>query len=161
MSSSAKPIPEGHQTVTPHLIVRGAQQAIAFYQRAFGAEELSRLLAPNGRILHAELKLGDTIFYLCDEFGDATRSPHAFGGSPVTIHLWVEDVDATFAEAVEAGSKVIMPVADTFWGDRYGKVKDPFGHEWSLATRLEDLTPEEIAQRAEGYFSQDGSFDGQ
>lgn len=159
-SKKVHPIPRGHHAVAPHLIVRGARTAIAFYQRAFGAEELSRMPAPDGRILHAELRIGDAVFSLCDEFGDALRSPHALGGTSVVVHLWVENVDAVFAEAIEAGSKVLMPVADMFWGDRQGKVKDPFGHEWSIATRVEDLKPEEIARRAEGHLGEDGTFDG-
>jgi PhnB protein len=149
-----KPIPEGHHTITPHLVVRGGAEAIAFYKKAFGAEELGRSPGPDGMsIMHAGLKIGDSILFLNDEFPDmGCRSPQALGGSPITLHLYVKDVDAVFKQAVAAGAQVRMPVTDMFWGDRYGQVTDPFGHVWALATHIEDLTREEIEKRANTAF---------
>jgi uncharacterized glyoxalase superfamily protein PhnB len=146
----AKPIPDGYQTVIPHLVIKGAAEAIEFYKKAFGATELSRMPMPDkdGRmkIGHAELQLGDSKVFLAEEFPDyGSVGPN--GSSPVTIHLYVEDVDAVFAKAVEAGATVTMPPADMFWGDRYGKLVDPFGHHWSLSTHKEDLTPEQVQER--------------
>jgi uncharacterized glyoxalase superfamily protein PhnB len=155
MAKAAKPIPKPFHTVTPHLAVRGADRAIAFYKRAFGAEEVMRMPAPNGNgILHAELKIGDSMMFLSDEFPEmGCRSPQSLGGSTASLHLYVEDVNAAFHRAVTAGAQVRMPVTDMFWGDRFGKVADPFGHEWGLATHTEDLTPEEIAKRAAAFFA--------
>ena len=152
MTSRAKPIPTGFHTLTPHLVVKGASQAIEFYKKAFGAEEIGRMPAPDGKtIMHADLKIGDSHVFLVDEFPQMDcRSPQSIGGSPVTIHMYVEDVDAAFGKAVAAGAKVRMPLADMFWGDRYGILADPFGHSWSLATHKEDLTPKEISARAQG-----------
>jgi PhnB protein len=151
MSSQIKPIPDGFHTLTAHLVVKGASQAIEFYKKAFGAEELGRLTGPNGNsVMHADLKIGDSHIFLVDEFPEMDcRGPESIGGTPVTIHMYVEDVDAAFAKAVTAGAKVQMPLADMFWGDRYGVVTDPFGHSWSLASHKEDLTQEEIAKRAQ------------
>jgi PhnB protein len=151
MSSQIKPIPEGFHTLTAHLVVKGASQAIEFYKKAFGAEELGRLAGPNGNsVMHADLKIGDSHIFLVDEFPEIDcRGPESIGGTPVTIHMYVEDVDAAFDKAVAAGAKVQMPLADMFWGDRYGVVTDPFGHSWSLASHKEDLTREEIAKRAQ------------
>jgi uncharacterized glyoxalase superfamily protein PhnB len=143
-------VPDDFHTITPHLVVRGVARAIEFYRRAFGADELYRNTAPDGRaIMHAELLLGDSRFLVNDEFPDwGVLAPPSLGGSPVTLHLYVEDVDAVFQSAVDAGAEVVMPVADAFWGDRYAIVKDPFGHRWSIASRIEDLSPQEIQQRA-------------
>jgi PhnB protein len=151
MTSQIKPIPDGFHTLTAHLIVKGASQAIEFYKKAFGAEELGRLTGPNGNsVMHADLKIGDSHIFLVDEFPEIDcRGPESIGGTPVTIHMYVEDVDAAFDKAVAAGAKVQMPLADMFWGDRYGVVTDPFGHSWSLASHKEDLTREEIAKRAQ------------
>jgi PhnB protein len=151
MSSQIKPIPEGFHTLTAHLVVKGASQAIEFYKKAFGAEEVGRLTGPNGNsVMHADLKIGDSHIFLVDEFPEIDcRGPESIGGTPVTIHMYVEDVDAAFDKAVAAGAKVQMPLADMFWGDRYGVVTDPFGHSWSLASHKEDLTREEIAKRAQ------------
>ena len=151
MSSQIKPIPDGFHTLTPHLVVKGASQAIEFYKKAFGAEELGRLTGPNGNsVMHADLKIGDSHIFLVDEFPEMDcRGPQSIGGTPVTIHMYVEDVDAAFDKAVAAGATEQMPVADMFWGDRYGVLTDPFGHSWSLASHKEDLTPEEIAKRAQ------------
>ena len=151
MSSRVKPIPSGFHTLTPHLVVKGASQAIEFYKKAFGAEELGRMPGPDGKsIMHADLKIGDSHVLLVDEFPEmGCRGPHSIGGTAVTIHMYVEDVDAAFDKAVAAGAQVRMPLADMFWGDRYGVLADPFGHAWSMATHKEDLTPEEIGKRAQ------------
>jgi len=155
MAGKVKPIPDGCHTVTPHLIVRGADKAIDFYKKAFGAKELSRCPGPNGKLMHAEIQIGNSHVYLGEEFPDmGCKSPQAYNGSPVTIHLYVEDVDASYKKAVAAGAQVTMPVSDMFWGDRYGKVKDPFGHEWSIATHKEDLTPKEMEKRMADAFAQ-------
>jgi PhnB protein len=155
MTTSIKPIPEGHHTLTPHLVVKGASEAIEFYKKAFGAEELTRLPGPDGKsIMHAALKIGDSRLFLVDEFPQmGSVGPLSLGGSPVFIHVFVEDVDTVFDQAVSAGAEVRMPLVDAFWGDRYGQLVDPFGHKWSLATHKEDLTPEEISKRAEAAFS--------
>ena len=152
MSTKVKPIPAGFHALTPHLVVKGASRAIEFYKKAFGAEEVGRLCAPDGKsIMHADLKIRDSHIFLVDEFPQMNcRGPESIGGTPVTIHLYVEDVDAAFSRAVAAGAQVRMPLADMFWGDRYGIVADPFGHTWSLSTHKEDLTPEQIRQRAQG-----------
>ncbi|WP_179404195.1 VOC family protein [Burkholderia guangdongensis] len=147
MSTSVKPIPEGMHTVTPHLICAGAADAIAFYARAFGAVELTRLPGPDGRLMHAMLSIGDSKVMLVDEMPEhGALGPNALKGTPVCIHLYVPDVDATLAQAVAAGATVTMPVGDMFWGDRYGQIVDPFGHRWSIATHTRDLTPEQIRQ---------------
>jgi PhnB protein len=144
-----QPVDDFH-TITPHLIVRDAPRAIEFYTRAFGAAELYRNLAPDGKsVMHAELMLGDSRFLLHDEFPDRNlMSPLAFQGTGVTLHLYVDDVDAVFAAAVAAGAETLMPVEDCFWGDRYGILKDPFGHRWSVATRMKDLSPGDLQKRA-------------
>jgi PhnB protein len=154
MTHPIKAIPEGMHTITPHLVVKGASQAIEFYKKAFGAEELFRLPWPDGNsIMHAQLRIGDSALFLVDEMpGMGSRGPEIGSGSPVTIHLFVEDVDAVFGAALAAGAEQRMPPADMFWGDRWGKLVDPFGHEWSVATHKEDLTPEEIGQRAQVAF---------
>jgi PhnB protein len=155
MTNRIKPIPEGFHTLTPHLVVKGASQAIEFYKKALGAEEIVRMPGPDGKsVMHAELKIGDSRLFLVDEFPDmGALGPHGIGGTPVTIHVYVEDADAIFNQAVAAGAEVRMPIADAFWGDRYGLIVDPFGHKWSFATHKEDLTPEEIAKRAQAAFS--------
>lgn len=138
------PVPQGMHTVTPHLVCAGAAEAIRFYAEAFGASELTRLPGPDGRLMHAMLQLGDSKIMVVDEMPEwGVLGPRALKGSPVTLHLFVADVDAAVARAVDAGARVTMPVADMFWGDRYGKVEDPFGHQWSLATHLRDVTMEE------------------
>ncbi len=149
MTSRVKPIPEGYHTATPYLVVKDAANAIEFYKKAFGATELMRMTQPDGRVAHAEIKIGDSPIMLADEFPEmGARSPQALGGSPVSIFLYVEDVDALANQAVAAGAKVLMPVQDQFWGDRYGKLADPFGHLWSVATHKEDVAPEEVKKRA-------------
>ena len=140
-------IPRGMHTVTPHLICAGAAEAIEFYKQAFDAEELTRMPGQNGKLMHASVRIGDSVVMLTDEFPDwGALGPTALHGTPVTIHLYVEDVDAFAARAVAAGAKLKMPVADMFWGDRYGQLEDPFGHRWSVATHVRDVTPEEIQQ---------------
>ena len=148
------PVPEDVHTITPQLVVSGVSDAIAWYQKALGAHELLRNAAPDGRIMHAELLLGDSRFFVVDEFPDSMRSPAALGGSPVTLHLYVADVDALFERAVGAGASILMPVADQFWGDRYGMLTDPFGHRWSIASRIEDLSPKALHERAESWSRQ-------
>ena len=149
MGSAVKSIPEGYHSVTPYLIVQGAVRAIEFYRRAFGARELFRMMQPDGRVGHAELEIGDSRVMLADEHPEmGVRSPQTIGGSPVTIHLYVEDVDATVARAAAAGATVTRPVADQFYGDRNGGLTDPFGHVWYVATHVEDLSMEELGRRA-------------
>jgi uncharacterized glyoxalase superfamily protein PhnB len=155
---AVKPIPEGFHTLTPHIIVNDAAKAIDFYKKAFSAEEVLRLPGPGGKIMHAEIKIGDSPVMIAEEYPDmGVRSPLAIGGSAVTLNLYVPDVDKVFNQAVSAGATAAMPVADQFWGDRYGKLTDPFGHHWSVATHTEDLTAEQIAERAQAAFSQGAS----
>jgi PhnB protein len=149
MTNKVKPIPEGYHTATPYLIVTGAAKAIEFYKSAFGADEIMRMPQPDGRIGHAEIKIGDSTIMLADEFPEmGARSPQSLGGSPVSILLYVEDVDTVFAQAVAAGAKVQRPLADQFYGDRTGGVTDPFGHVWYIATHKEDVSEEEMKKRA-------------
>jgi PhnB protein len=157
MAKQVRAIPEGHHTVTPYLIVGDAAGALAFYKKAFGTEELMRIAAPNGKIGHAEIRIGDSVIMLADEHPDMNaRGPHAFGGSPVSIHLYVEDVDAVAGQAIAAGATVIRPVQDQFYGDRSGSFTDPFGHSWHVATHKEDLTREELDKRVKTAMAQHG-----
>jgi uncharacterized glyoxalase superfamily protein PhnB len=149
-------VPEHMHTITPHLVLKGAGEAIDFYKKAFGAIKHYRMPMPDGRaIMHAEIQIGDSRFFLNDEMMGA-KSPQSLGGSPVTIHLQVEDVDALWNQAVAAGCQVAMPLADMFWGDRYGLLIDPFGHNWSMASHIEDVPPEEMGQRAQAAMAQMG-----
>ena len=149
MTNKVKPIPEGYHTATPYLIVKDAARAIEFYKKAFGATELMRMPGTGGKIGHAEIKIGDSPIMLADEVpGMGFRSPESLGGSPISILLYVEDVDVVFSEALAAGAKVQRPVADEFYGDRTGGVTDPFGHVWYIATHKEDVSPEEMTKRA-------------
>ena len=149
MSSKPKPIPEGFHAVTPYLCVSGAADALEFYKKAFGAKEIMRMADPSGKVGHAEIQIGDSIIMLADEYPEMNfRSPRTLGGSPVTIHLYVEDVDTIVNQAVSAGGKIVRPVADQFYGDRSGVVEDPFGHSWNVSTHVEDIAPEEIEKRA-------------
>ncbi len=153
MTSPAKPIPDGYSAATPYLCVKGAAAAIEFYKKAFGATESMRLGMPGGKIGHAEIKIGKAPIMLADEFPEmSVVSPQTLGGSPVTIHLYVEDVDAIAGQAVAAGAKVLRPVEDQFYGDRAGKLEDPFGHVWWIATHKEDVSPEEMQKRATALF---------
>jgi len=154
MSHPVRPIPEGYSTLTPYLIVKKAAEAIDFYKRAFGATETVRLENPDGSILHAELQIGDSPLMLTDECPEMqARSPESLGGSATSLFVYVQDVDAAFRRAIEAGATPSMEPSDQFWGDRYGRLVDPFGHVWSLATHIEDVTPEEIRERARTAFA--------
>jgi PhnB protein len=146
---ATKPIPEGYHTVSPYLAVEDASAAIEYYKRAFGAKERVRMDAPGGKIGHAELEIGDSVIMLSDPFPQSsTKPPKELGGTSVNVFLYVEDVDEVVKQAVDAGAKVTMEVADQFWGDRFGSMEDPFGHSWSIATHVEDVPPEEIEERA-------------
>lgn len=152
----AKPIPEGHHSITPYLMVKDAAQAIEFYKRAFGAQEIDRMTGPGGTgVMHAEIKIGDSRVMLSDEFpGAGCRSPQSLNGTTCQFHLYVPDVDSAYQQAISAGATSIMPAADMFWGDRYAKLSDPFGHQWGLATHKEDVSPQEMKKRAEAFFAQ-------
>ncbi len=155
MPAKVNPVPEGYRTVTPYLIIRDAAKAIEFYKKALGAQEIFRMPMPNGKLAHAEIKIGDSMIMMADENPEwGASSPQALNGTPVGIFLYVPDVDATYKQAVDAGATPTMPPADMFWGDRYGKLKDPFGHEWSVGTHKEDVSPEEIGRRQEAFFAQ-------
>ncbi len=147
---AVSPIPPGQHTVTPHLILRNARAAIDFYKNAFGAIEIMCMPGPDGKgVMHAEIKIGDSFVYLAEEWpGMPMASPEKYGGTTVSIHLYVKDADALFNQAVAAGAKVAMPLMNMFWGDRFGKVTDPFGHSWSIATHVEDVPPDEMGKRA-------------
>jgi uncharacterized glyoxalase superfamily protein PhnB len=146
--AKAAPVPPGFHTVTPHLVIRGATEAIEFYKKAFGAEVKGVMPGPGGKVMHGEIRIGDSTIMLNDEFPEmGAKAPTTLGGSPVNLHIYVPDCDALWNRAVAAGAKVTMPLADMFWGDRYGTLTDPFGHKWSIATHKEDLTPEEIGKR--------------
>lgn len=153
MTSRVKPIPEGHHTVTPYLAIKGAAQALEFYKRAFGATETYRLMLPDGRVGHAEIRLGDSLIMLADEFPEyGGKAPGTLGGSPVSLHLYVEDVDAFVKKAVAAGATENKPVTDQFYGDRSGQLEDPFGHQWWVATHKEDVPQAEMQKRVEAMF---------
>jgi PhnB protein len=154
MAAQVKRVPEGLHTVTPHLTVRDGVKLIEFYKQAFGAKEIRRSVAPDGKaLLHAELQIGDSRIFLNDEFPEmGSRSPLAFNGTSVQIHLYVEDVDTLYERATSAGAKVVMPLADQFWGDRYGVIEDPSGHRWAVASRFQDMTPEQMKQAAAAVF---------
>lgn len=148
MPAQVKPIPQGYHSVTPYLSLSDAARAIDFYKRAFGAQEVMRMDAPGGKIGHAEIKIGDSMIMLADEMpGSGCRSPQSLGGTTAGVFLYVENVDAVFNQAVSAGAQVDTPLADMFWGDRYGRLKDPFGHSWSVATHKEDVAPAEMSKR--------------
>jgi uncharacterized glyoxalase superfamily protein PhnB len=148
--SEVKPIPDGIHTLTPHLVCAGAADAIEFYKKAFNAVELSRLPGPDGRMMHASVKIGDSTLMLNDEFPEwGGVGPKTLNGSPVTIHMYVENVDAVVAQAEAAGAKVTMAPTESFWGDRYAQLEDPFGHHWSIATHTRDLSDEEIQKGME------------
>ena len=149
---NVKPIPDGYHTVTPYLVQEDADAAIAFYKEAFGAEEIYRMPSPDGRLMHAEIRIGDSIIMLSSEFpemGGTARSPKSAGCHTGSLLILTEDADAAFKRAIDAGATSVMPLENMFWGDRYGKVKDPFGHEWQIATHIEDVSPEEMQKRVE------------
>ncbi len=147
--------PRGYHTVTPSIIVRTGAKAIEFYKRAFGAEEVNRMEGPGGSIMHAEIRIGDSLIMLSEENEQwGTKSPLSTNGNPGSLHIYVSDADASFKRAIDAGAAVAYPLEDAFWGDRYGKVRDPFGHEWGIATRVKDLSDEEMKQAAEAWMTQ-------
>jgi PhnB protein len=148
MAGKVKPIPEGYQVLTPYLVCKDAARAIEFYRNVLGATEKMRMPAPDGKVGHAELQFGSSQLMLADEYPEmGYRGPQAFGGSPVTLHLYVDDVDAVFKRAVSAGAKERQPVENKFYGDRSGTIEDPFGHTWNLSTHIEDVSPEEMEKR--------------
>jgi uncharacterized glyoxalase superfamily protein PhnB len=153
MNKPVKPVPEDFRTITPHLVVRGVARAVEFYRKAFGAEELYRNLGPDGvSVMHSELLLGDSRFFVNDEFPElGVLAPDGERGTGVTLHLYVPDVDAFHARAVAAGVEILLPLDNYFWGDRYFILKDPFGHRWSVASRIEDLSPDQIHERAKAF----------
>jgi PhnB protein len=154
MATKAQAIPKGYHTVTPSLVVDGAAKALDFYKKALEAEELSRFPGPDGSIMHAEIRIGDSRIMLGDEMPEqGGKGPKSYGGTPVSFFIYRENVDAAWKRAVEAGGKPIMPLADQFWGDRAGCFEDPFGHRWWLAQHVQDLTPEELRKAAESFFS--------
>ena len=159
--ASPNPIPKGEERAIPHLVVDNAAAAIEFYKKAFGATETMRMPAPDGRrLFHAEVRIGQSVIYLCDDFpemcGGTSSTPKAFGGTPVTIHHYVADCDAIIERAGKAGAKVIREPEDMFWGDRYAMVRDPYGHSWSIATHIADRSPEEMAKLAAQAFEEGG-----
>ena len=155
MAAKVNPIPKGFHTVTSHLVIHDATKAIEFYQKAFGAKVLEVHNMPNGKVMHAAIKIGDTVMMLADEFpGAPAASPHTLGRTTDVLHIYTKDSDAFFNRAVEAGASVVMPITDMFWGDRYGQVKDPFGHMWAIATRKENLSKAELAKRSAAAFAE-------
>jgi PhnB protein len=145
---AVKPIPEGYRTLTPYLVVRDAARAMDFYKKAFGATEHFSMKAPDGRVAHAEMKIGDSMIMISDEFpGANVKSPQSIGGTTVSVFLYSDDVDALFKRATQAGANTEMAPADMFWGDRFGKLMDPFGHSWAIATHKEDVSPQEMEKR--------------
>ena len=157
MSGKVKAIPEGYEGATPYLIIKGAANALEFYKKAFGATEIMRIPAPGGTVGHAEIKIGNAIIMLADEFPEMNhRSPQSFGGTPVSILVYVQDVDAFVKRAVAVGAKVLTPVENKFYGDRSGSLEDPFGHQWHISTHVEDVPPDEMAKRAEAFMKQKG-----
>lgn len=158
MTGKVKAIPDGFNTLSPHIQVRGASKAIEFYKKAFGAEEVARMPGPDGKsIMHAELKFGNSMLMMCEEQpggeGCGCVSPQTTGRTTAVLHLYVENADAFFDRAVKAGAKATMPLMDMFWGDRYGQVTDPFGHVWSIATHKQDLTPAQMQKGAQEFFA--------
>ena len=155
MPKAAQAVPKGFHTVTPSIVVAGAAKALEFYKKAFGAEELSRFPGPDGSIMPAKFKIGDSVIMMGDEMPEqGGRGPKSIGGTPVSFFIYKENVDAAWKQAVDAGAKIVMPLADQFWGDRTGCLEDPFGHKWWLAQRVQDLTPDELRQAADSFFSQ-------
>jgi uncharacterized glyoxalase superfamily protein PhnB len=155
MAKSTQAIPKGYHTVTPSLMVAGAARAIDFYKKALGAQELSRFPGPDGKIMHAEIKIGDSVIMLGDEMPDhGGKGPKSLGGTPVGFFVYRDNVDAAWKQAIQAGGKEVMPLIDQFWGDRAGCFEDPFGHKWWLAQRIQELSPEELKQAADQFFSQ-------
>ena len=155
MSNEVKAQPDGYHTLNPYFVVSSAAEAIDFYTKALGAEELFRMDGPGGMIMHAEIRIGDSVLMISDENPEqGAVAPSSLGGSPVHVLIYVDDVDAGYQRAVDAGATGVMPPADMFWGDRFGKFVDPFGHNWSIATHTEDVSPEEMGKRAQEAFAQ-------
>ncbi len=149
-----KPIPDGFRTVTSSLVVSNSKDAIEFYKKAFDAVEIYQYPTPNGKIMHAQIKIGDSFVFLADEFpAMGTKSPTTIGGSATSLHLYVDDADKIFNQAVDAGAKIVMPIIDAFWGDRFGMLADPFGHSWAIATHQKDMSSEEMKKASEEYFA--------
>ena len=148
MPNTARPIPEGYHSITPSLTCKDAARAIEFYKSVFGATEIVRMGSPDGKVMHAELKIGDSMLMVNDEFPGLATAPGLSSGHPIYLFLYTEDVDAMYQRAVAADCRVDMPLENMFWGDRYGKITDPFGHQWGLATHVEDVAPEEMARRS-------------
>jgi uncharacterized glyoxalase superfamily protein PhnB len=152
---AVNPIPAGHGTVTPSIVVAGAAKAIEWYRKALGAEEVSRYAGPDGRIMHAEIKIGNSYIMMGDEMPEyGARGPATLGGTPVSFFVYGPNVDAAWKRAVDAGATVIMPLTDQFWGDRSGCIQDPFGHQWWLSQRVKEMTPEELRKAADAAFAQ-------
>jgi PhnB protein len=157
MAADVKAVPQGVHTITPHLSVKGGDKAIEFYKKAFGAEVTGVHHTPDGKVMHAGLKVGDSMLFLADEFPGmhgACASPQTLNGTSITLNLYFEDVDRRFNQAVSAGATVVMPLQNQFWGDRYGQLKDPFGHVWALAQHVEDVAPDELERRGRAAFAQ-------
>ncbi len=149
MTTSTQPIPQGMPRVVPYLTIKDTPAAIEFYERAFGAREMTRIPGPDGRLLHASITIGDAVIMMAEEFPEfGAHSPLTLGGSPVSVHLYCEDVDRAWAQAVAAGCTITMPLEDAFWGDRFGCLRDPFGHGWSMASHIKDMTTDEIIEAA-------------
>jgi uncharacterized glyoxalase superfamily protein PhnB len=152
---TVKAIPEGYHTLTPSMTVRNAERAVEFYKQAFGAVEKGVMKGPDGKVMHAELRIGDSLFMLADEFPQfGSLSPQTIGGTGTGLHIYVEDVDSAFDRAIKAGATVEMPVSEMFWGDRFGKLVDPFGHKWSIATHTRDMSAEEIEEAQSEFMKQ-------
>jgi PhnB protein len=150
MAKNVKPVPDGYHTVTAYLVQRDTKRALEYYEKAFGAETVMSMPGPGGKVMHAEVKIGDSMVFMSDEFpamSPDTKSPQTAGCVTGTVFLYVPDVDAVFKRAVDAGAKVVQPITDMFWGDRFGKIVDPFGHHWGIATHKEDVNPEEMPKR--------------
>ncbi len=156
MAKAKDKIPAGYATLTSHLIIKDAAKAIEFYKKAFDAEEVGRCHSEDGRIIHADLKIGDSHVFLCDEFPEyeCGLSPQTLKNAHATVHMFVTDVDKAYQKAVDAGAQAVMPPTDMFWGDRYGRLVDPFGQPWAIATRVEDLTPAEIEERQKAFMKE-------
>jgi PhnB protein len=159
--AAVKPIPDEYHTITPQLTCRQAGRAIEFYKNAFGATEIMSMPTPDGKVMHAEMQIGDSRFMIGDEFPGMSAAPDPSASPSSSLYIYTEDVDAVFNQAVQAGAKVDMPPTDMFWGDRYGKVTDPFGHRWGIATHVEDVAPEEMQRRAEEAMKQMAKAAGQ
>lgn len=149
-----KKIPDGFHTATPSLVVSNSKEAIEFYKKAFGANEIYQMAGPGGKTLHAMIQIGDSFVMMADEFPSmGSKSPTSIGGTAVTLHLYVDDADKIFNQAVNAGAKITMPIMDAFWGDRYGCVLDPYGHSWAIATHQKDMSPDEMRKAGEAFFA--------